>query len=244
MPVQILTTQDMDYELIPEGVYSTIVTKITEKDQFNRFSNEQETGFNIEFTIQNEGEFKGKPAYKFFTPFLTANSHLTALCRAVMGRGFTVDELAAITGLATLQPHILNQSVTLLIKNRKSGTTGKTYYNISDFLNAQGVPTTTPSPAPTQPMKKVDISAPPVVPPATPIPASMQTPPTPSVAPSVVTPTEPTGPVPVPNLVPAPTPAPVKPAEAQPSEAPVIAPVVTPAPPANPSPPKKKVKKS
>lgn len=135
MGVKITTSQDMNYELITEGVYDCIVTKIVEKEQFNRFNNAQEIGFNLEFTIQS-GEFQNKKAFRFVTPYLTPKSILSKFCRAVMGREFTPEELAMIKGVEELQRFVGLQPVKIIVKNVLSAKTGKKYYNITDFVNA------------------------------------------------------------------------------------------------------------
>ena len=134
-PIKITTSQDMDYEPIPEGLYKTRITKIQEKEQFNRFNNAQELGFNIEFTIL-EGEEKDRKAFRFFTPFLTANSKLTALCKAVMNREFTVEEMVSVEGVNELQNFIGGHDINILVKTRVSKTSKKEYYTVSDFLNS------------------------------------------------------------------------------------------------------------
>lgn len=137
MPVKIQTSQDFDYELIPEGVYEATITRIVEKEEFNRFQNAQEQGFQIEFTITSEGEMKDKKAFRFFTPYLTKNSKLTALCKAVMGRAFTPEEMASIEGIEQLQGFIGGKPLMIVVKNRTSAA-GNRYYTVADFLNKPG----------------------------------------------------------------------------------------------------------
>jgi hypothetical protein len=130
MPVKI--TGGQQYEMIPEGVYRTVVSKIEEKTQFNRFNNAEEEGFLIEWTIL-EGEYKDRKGFRFFTPFLTPNSKLTALCKAILGREFTAEELAAIQGIDDLVNMLLNRKVMITIKNRTSAQ-GRQYYSVNDFI--------------------------------------------------------------------------------------------------------------
>lgn len=135
MAIKIVTTQDYDYEPIDEGVYETMITELQERTQFNRFRNEEEIGIQVVFEIQTVGEMNGRKAYRFFTPYLTPNSKLTALCKAVVGRGFTPEELAAIKDADDLAGWMLTKPLQVIIKNRTSAK-GKQYYVVSDFVKS------------------------------------------------------------------------------------------------------------
>ena len=134
-PLQIISSANSNYVLIPEGVYETNITKAVEKTQFNRFNNQDETGINVVFTIVEEGEVEGKEGTLFFTPFLTANSKLTKLVKAVMGRDFNAEELATIKDLPDLEKFLIGKPVKILVKNRTSAK-GNEYYNITDFVKS------------------------------------------------------------------------------------------------------------
>ena len=134
-PLSIITSSNSDFKLIDEGVYDSDITKVEERTQFNKFSNTEETGIQIEFTIISEGAMKGNKAYNFFNPFLTANSNLTKCTKAVMGRDFTPEELASIKELSDLARFLLKKPCQIIVKNRTSAR-GNKYYTISDYVKS------------------------------------------------------------------------------------------------------------
>lgn len=135
MALKIVTSQDFESEPIDEGVYETDISKLEERKQFNRFNNAEEVGISVEFNIVTEGPMKGKKAYRFFTPYITANSKLKVLCVAVLGREFDGEELALIESTADLAKHIGGKPVQVIVKQRTSQK-GRVYYNLTDFLKS------------------------------------------------------------------------------------------------------------
>lgn len=124
------------FEPLEEGIYETDITAMREDTRHNTFTNTEDIGILVEFTLLDEGPMQGKTAFRFMNPTLSTKSTLTKLALAVMGREFTIEERASIQTLEDLQLFLVNKPVVIIIKNRASKN-GKVYYNVTDFVRSK-----------------------------------------------------------------------------------------------------------
>lgn len=156
MPLQIVKEFRQDFPLIDEGVYNSTIVKMEEKERNNPFkNNETQIGIQIEFVVQDD-PYRGQHFWKWFNPILAEGksgkeAYLRVLCKAVMGRYFTPEELATLNTMEDVAKYILNKNVCLIVKHKASSKTGKEYANVTDFMKSNLSVTNQPPQPPTKP---------------------------------------------------------------------------------------------
>lgn len=136
MSIKITTGSD-SFEPIDEGVWESDLVHMEERNELNNYTNQSRDVIRCSFKI-TEGEMKGRIAFLSVTPNISVKSKLFAICKAIMGREFTPEELAGIAeeGLPLLESFIgVTGCLKILVKHKVSAR-GNTYYIVSDFLKS------------------------------------------------------------------------------------------------------------
>ena len=136
---KINTAEQKEYKLIPEDMYQVKISNIKEVEQqvYNNPS-EKEVVINFEFTIIENGEFKGEKLYKKIRPIYSEGfsggspSSLFVLLNAVYYGKVPSGELVDVVN------GTLGKQVRVVVKHKQSSKDGKTYHNVEDFMKSKG----------------------------------------------------------------------------------------------------------
>jgi hypothetical protein len=123
------------FEQIEEGVWESVIVSIEERKEFNNFKQAELDVLRISYEI-TEGAEKGKTAVQSYNPNISPKSNLQVLCRAVLGRDFTPEELAAINTSDDVADYIVGRPVQILVK-KKISKKGNPYYFLTDYVKSK-----------------------------------------------------------------------------------------------------------
>lgn len=135
MAIKITTGSD-SFEPIDEGVWEADLVHMEEKREMNNYTNQEKDVIRCSFKI-TEGDMRGRIAFISVTPNISVKSKLFAICKAIMKREFTPEELAGIAndGIPLLETFLVEGMLKILVKHKVSAR-GNTYYIVSDFLKS------------------------------------------------------------------------------------------------------------
>ncbi len=126
------------YDLLPADVYQVRITGLElRKEKVYQQPGLEEDKINFEFTINEEGQYKGRKLWQSMRPNMTAGfaggqpSWLYKLFCAVNNISLTDDEASNIT--AKNINELLNKEVRVVVK-QKTSQTGNQRNNIVDFM--------------------------------------------------------------------------------------------------------------
>jgi len=115
---------------ITEGLYEVFVSEIKESTITSRFGTNEGLSF---FFIIRDGEFKGRRLYTFVNPKLTPKAKLTTVCKAIIGREFTAEELAVINETKDLSDVVLGRPLRVYTVNNRDES-GSLKYRIQAYF--------------------------------------------------------------------------------------------------------------
>lgn len=135
------TPQQGDFKAMPDDVYEATIADIKLLENQPKFKNPQEVEdiLKFEFTVTEEGEFKGTRLFsKNIRPIMSAGfaggspSTLYKIFCAVNNITLTTEESETVSTLSINE--LIGKGVRLRVKPTVSKSSGKTYNNVEDYL--------------------------------------------------------------------------------------------------------------
>lgn len=123
-----------EFSPVPEGVYDVFICEIKEARLRSKWGEDDGIGV---FYIIRSGDYKGRKIYEFITPNLRPpRSKCYMLCKVVMGREFTPEEMAIINDLESLAQFIISKPLKVFVVNYKTRD-GGTRWKVSGHFETE-----------------------------------------------------------------------------------------------------------